>query len=128
MEHRCGRRSALDVPVRVHLSAGRAVEGRMLNLSLSGAWVRLESRVPALSRVVLEVDEVSLRDARMHLIAGYAVRETGGGIGVEWSEFAPAAVTVLLARTADRPAALYNTGHWTEVPRREPQRSTLQPL
>jgi hypothetical protein len=102
MEHRCGRRSPLDMSGRLHLSSGRVIEGRLKNLSLSGALMHTDGPVPLLSRVVLEVDNDDLRQAHLHRITGYVVREATQGIGIEWAEFAPTAVTVLLSWSAAR--------------------------
>ena len=102
MEHRCGKRSTLDMPVSLHLGSGSVVEGRMVNLSLSGALASLEGAIPPLSRVVVEIDSEELRRARMHLVPGYVVREAAEGVGIEWAEFAPPTVVVLLSGSAAR--------------------------
>lgn len=107
MEHRHGRRSTLDVSGRLHLSSGRVIEGRLKNVSLSGALMHIDGLVPVLSRVVVEVDNDELRQAQLHLISGHVVREAteGVGFGIEWTEFAPSAVAVLLSwATARLPA------------------------
>ena len=102
MEHRHGRRSTLDVSGRLHLSSGRVIEGRLKNASLSGALMHINGPVPVLSRVVVEVDNDELRQAQLHLISGHVVREAAEGAGIEWTEFAPAAVVVLLSWAAAR--------------------------
>jgi hypothetical protein len=71
--------------------------GRLADLSVSGALVRAESELRLLSRVYLYLDVPPLRHKHQSpVICGYVARKTKDGVGIEWCEFAPAAVGELL--------------------------------
>jgi hypothetical protein len=98
MEHRWGKRSALDIGIRLHLGSGEADTARIANASLSGAFVSTTRRLPAFTRVVVEIPAASgSRDAPRRVPA-YVVRTTPDGLGLEWQEFAPPAIISLLGR------------------------------
>jgi hypothetical protein len=97
MEHRWGKRSALDIAVRLRLGSGAVEAGRIANASLSGAFVRTPTRLPAFTHVLVELG--GERQNRPHCIPAYVVRAALDGLGLEWSEFAPPAIASLLART-----------------------------
>jgi hypothetical protein len=88
MEQRWGFRQSTDVLVR--LLAGRATigTGRMLNISLSGAF--LETRTSMLEAVPIELEAVSVPhgSGTNRLIGANIVRRTHAGAGIEWV-FAP---------------------------------------
>jgi hypothetical protein len=102
MEHRWGKRSALDIGVRLRLSSGAVDTGRLVNASLSGAFALTRHCLPGFTRVVVELDSGAARQSAPQRIPAYVVRVASDGLGLEWSEFAPPAIATLLART--RPA------------------------
>lgn len=87
-----------------------------MNLSVSGASIRADLDLRPLSRiqVIIELPQRARHEAPS--IAAYVSRTSKDGIGVEWCEFAPAAVTQLLQsfsarrsirlRKAEAPAAI----------------------
>jgi hypothetical protein len=89
MEHRWGRRTSLWTTVRLRSEIG-AADGRVRDASASGAFVETGLRITAGSRV-----EIEFRGA---WIAAIVVRADEGGLGLEWHEFAPAAVVATLER------------------------------
>lgn len=104
MEHRWGKRSLVDIPVTLHLGSGTAVNARMTNVSLSGALLQTEVRVPVFSQALVELE---LCDPRPHteFVPGYVVREAVDGVGLEWNEFSPSVIENLTRGGAARLAA-----------------------
>jgi hypothetical protein len=120
MEHRWGKRSALDIGVRLRLGSGAVDTGRLVNASLSGAFVRTSHCLPAFSRVVVELDSGAARQSAPQRIPAYVVRVAPDGVGLEWSEFAPPAIATLLvgtvavrSRNAGVRSAENQADHWT---------------
>jgi PilZ domain len=99
MEHRWGKRSALDIGVRLRPGSGAVDTGRLVNASLSGAFVRTGHCLPAFTRVVVELDSGGARQSAPQRIPAYVVRVVPDGFGLEWNEFAPHAIAALLAST-----------------------------
>ena len=99
MEHRWGKRSALDIRIRLHLHSGAVDAGRIANASLSGAFVRPARSLPAFTRVVVELDGGTARQSAPQRVPAYVVRTAPDGLGLEWYEFSPPAIAALLART-----------------------------
>jgi hypothetical protein len=99
MDHRWGRRQPTDVAVRFVAKAGMTGTGRVLNISLTGAY--LETRVPLrlLSLVYLEPETSLSGDDTRRRIAASVVRRDALGVGLEWCEFSTGA-TDLSARLA----------------------------
>jgi hypothetical protein len=95
MEHRWGERIRVDMPVQVSADHGAGIRGRMRNLSLSGALLRIDAdlRLNALIEVSVE------RSAPLHrpvLILARVSRRREEDVGIEWCEFAPIIVKDLL--------------------------------
>jgi hypothetical protein len=114
MEHRWGKRSALDVAVRLRRGSGAVDTGRIANASLSGVFVRTTTRLPVFTRVLVELDGSGARQSAPERIPAYVVRAAPDGLGLEWSEFAPSAVDLLSARTIavrSRNAGMQDVGH-----------------
>ena len=99
MEHRWGKRSSVDIPVVLHAGSGSRIRGRMANLSLSGALVLTDVRLPVFSQVMLELEGL-WSNAEMPPIAAYVARAANGGIGLEWDEFSPLPIAELLSPAA----------------------------
>lgn len=87
MEHRCGERVTLRVPVRIR-RAGWDAAGMITNVSLSGGFVRTRLQAPILSLIEMRVFGAS--------VSAYVVRVNSRGIALEWFEFAPAGIARLL--------------------------------
>ena len=88
MEHRWGKRIAVELPVTVvHVTAKRAGPGCLQEISLGGALLVTpwELNVGATVQVLLSGrDEIP--DA---LIEASVVRRCGAAIAIEWLDFAP---------------------------------------
>jgi hypothetical protein len=94
-EHRWGARIRVCIPVHVASPSVTGIDGRIKNLSLSGALMKTDFDLPLNSRI-----EVSLKlppplkgDAT---IEGHVTRKRNEDVGVEWCQFAPSAVKDLL--------------------------------
>jgi hypothetical protein len=94
-EHRWGARIRVSVPVRVSSPSETAIDGRMRNLSLSGALLTTPLAAPLNSRITLTLalPSPSQGDA---VIEAHVTRRDNGDVGIEWCQFAPAAVKDLL--------------------------------
>jgi hypothetical protein len=98
MEHRCGYRRAVNVPVILRTRLGLAGRAIISDLSASGAFVSTSLPVAVHAVVVVQFD-VQGTDGRARRVNVEAeiVRHTTTGFGLEWTEFAPAAVRELYA-------------------------------
>jgi hypothetical protein len=97
MEHRYGVRylSAIDVYVRSH--SGRvAARGRVLDVSISGAFVSTSLSIAPLSSITLEVVAAVGATRRCTPIEAQVIRRTDSGLGIEWKELTPAALSQLV--------------------------------
>jgi hypothetical protein len=106
MEHRCGQRVPVDVRLPVRLKAWpRLGGGHLRDVSVSGAFIETDQKPQLLGLVEVEVRvaDAGMRSARAlqtHVIPACTVRWDRSGIGVEWLELAPAAITALIAGKA----------------------------
>ena len=82
MEHRFGRRFRCGTAVHVSADSGVAGEGRLANVSLSGAYVQTALDLPLFALV----DLVASRDGRTVERRACVVRKEATGVGVEWCE------------------------------------------
>jgi hypothetical protein len=95
MEHRWGERIRMDMPVRVSADEVAGILGRMRNLSLSGALLRIDAnlRLNALIEVSVELPQQSHPPA---ILLAHVSRKGKEDVGIEWCEFAPIVVKDLL--------------------------------
>ena len=100
MEHRCGTRVPMSMSVRLDMPS-RVLEGRILNLSLSGAFVSTPERLPEQTKLVVEMSlQGELGSMRPWRVPAHIVRVSDTGFGLEWDAFAPWPILTLLRRTA----------------------------
>ena len=93
-EHRWGARIRVSIPVHVTSPSTTRFDGRIKNLSLSGALMTANSELPLNSRIEVTLELPSpLGDA---VIAAHVARRVNGEVGIEWCQFAPNAVKDLL--------------------------------
>ena len=86
----------LRVNIPLNISAnGLSGEGRIQDLSLSGALVKAEADLRLYALVKVSID-MAWRSQKPAQIMGYVSRKKAGGVGVEWCEFAPSIVKDLL--------------------------------
>jgi hypothetical protein len=113
MEHRWGERIKVDIPVQIAAPPLSLRAARIANLSLSGACIKAEFELRALSRVEVVISLPFKPGGDISRITAYVTRCNKTGIGVEWCEYAPPAVNELMQalnpnrsgrmRTGDRP-------------------------
>lgn len=89
MEHRCGRRFSIDVPVSMIALPSTIGGGRLLNMSSTGAFIQTRLVFPVLTLVYLESPDALRRDRLSERRAACVVRQCVSGIGIEWFDVAP---------------------------------------
>jgi hypothetical protein len=98
MEHRCGQRHAVDFPVRLRTNNGVLAQGRIQDLSFSGAFIVTPVALPQFSEVHViplpQREGIRASDA----IPAQVIRRTDAGMAIEWTEVGLASVRVLLER------------------------------
>jgi hypothetical protein len=86
---------AVNIPVQLVSEGSPTVHGQLRNLSLSGALVTTDRALPL--HAYLEISFESLGAGHgPEIVMARVMRNLEGGVGVEWCEFAPSAVTDLL--------------------------------
>ncbi len=116
MEHRWGERVQVDFPVRVIAHRFSVREGRLADLSVSGALVKAELEARVLSRIQVAIDSPLWPKHDSPIVEAYVARRYKHGFGIEWCEFAPRAVSDLLRAIVNRPHAhLRHRGGSTSV-------------
>src|SRR5690349_15542009 len=102
MEHRCGYRRIVNVPVRVRTRGGLAGQATLSEVSLSGARLNCSVPLPLMSVVLVQfaVRRGEGGPKRVTLEAE-VIRQTDAGFALEWTEFAPEAARALYAPRID---------------------------
>ncbi len=96
MEHRWGERQRVNIPVKLHQARSSvAFNGRLINLSMSGALVIADVSVRLLSRIHLTF-LMDYAEHGPHRIAAYVARKHSSVFGVEWCESTSPALNTLL--------------------------------
>jgi hypothetical protein len=103
MEHRWGERVQVDFPVRVIAHRFSVRDGRLADLSVSGALVKAEFEARVLSRIQVALDSPLWPKHESPIVEAYVARRYRHGFGIEWCEFAPHAVSELLRAVVTRP-------------------------
>ena len=96
MEHRWGNRVSVDIGVRISARVGIIGVGRILDISVSGAWIRTRLDLSALSRVMLAFDPIPVLKHEGSSVGAYVTRTSREGFGVEWYELDPPFLSELL--------------------------------
>jgi hypothetical protein len=103
MDHRWGQRVVVDLAVQLLCHPRTVAVGRLMNCSVSGAFVRT-GLVPALLAPVRILGFLSEHEGmRREAIEGYVVRRERGGFGIEWFELAPAGICRFLVAGVSLP-------------------------
>ena len=109
MEHRWGKRFAVDLPVTVvHVMTNRVGDGCLQDISLGGALLRSPWELTIGARVQVQIVG-STDPGKDALIDARVVRRSGDAIAVEWFDFAPSDAIDLVRTQSGRrasPAAL----------------------
>jgi hypothetical protein len=113
MDHRWGRRVQVEFPVRVAAHRFAVRDGRLIDLSVSGAFIEADLDARVLSRVQVTLILPAYPRHEAPMIEAYVARKHRHGIGVEWCEFAPRAVRDLLRETVNGSFALYDRSRRT---------------
>lgn len=98
MEHRLGVRVPICIPVTLDHAGETPVFGRMLNVSLSGAYVETRTRFPLLTRINLACEWALQNHSLEPCITAFVTRMSPVGVAIEWLDFAPQAVRDLMSR------------------------------
>jgi hypothetical protein len=97
MEHRWGQRIPLGHLVRLDARPACMAFGVLRDASLSGGYVETAANVPVQARLHLELEWIYWSRAERCRIAAYVVRVDEHGIAVEWCDFAPASIGLLIS-------------------------------
>ena len=92
---RWSRRIAVDIPVQVAADGSPTIYGHLKDLSLSGALVVTNHALRLHAYIEISIKPLEMGHAAVRIMAR-VTRNLEGGVGVEWCEFAPSAVTDLL--------------------------------
>ncbi len=118
MEQRWGQRLQVNLPVRVSSHAFSMREGRLTDLSVSGAHLTVDLGLRVWSRVEVTVVLPSRSKYHAPALQAFVTRKGRDEFGIEWCEFAPPAVRELLRSAVRHPYA---------APRRPAMRAMLRP-
>jgi hypothetical protein len=86
MEHRWGKRQATNLPVRLFTTAPKIGSGRLVNISLTGAFVETPMQLRLLSVVYLCPASSRSPRRKPKGMAACVVRRDAAGFGLEWCE------------------------------------------
>lgn len=89
MEHRWGDRRKMMLRVRLYGPGPQSAIGRLMDVSLSGCYIKTMATLSTLIPIHIEVDERqggNAAAAPMRL-SGRVIRQGATGVGVEWEEF-----------------------------------------
>lgn len=96
MEHRWGERFKLELPLRLYASLRTVAVARTRDVSLSGAFLEVRTRIPRLCHLIVELEEDSGIERARWRIPAYVVRGDESGLGIEWCTFGPPPIRALL--------------------------------
>lgn len=103
MEHRLGTRVPLCLPARLDMRGETSALGSLLNVSLSGAYVA----TPRIYQLLSPIDILCARFGDDHAepsgVSAYVIRKAELGVGVEWREFAPQTIRLLVKLAQSTP-------------------------
>jgi hypothetical protein len=85
----------VDIPVQVATDGSPIIHGHLKELSLSGALVITDQALPLHAFVEISIETLDTGHG-VESVMARVMRNLEGGVGVEWCEFAPSAVTDLL--------------------------------
>jgi hypothetical protein len=92
MDHRWGKRIVVDLAVQLLCHPRTIAVGTLVNVSVSGAFVRTGLMPELLAPVRILGFLSEYEGMRREAIEGYVVRRERGGFGIEWFELAPAGI------------------------------------
>jgi hypothetical protein len=92
---RWSRRIAVEIPVEVAADGSPTIHGHQKNLSLSGALVTTDHALPLHAYIEISIKPRETAHGAVRVMAR-VTRNLEDGVGVEWCEYAPNAITDLL--------------------------------
>jgi len=102
MDHRWGERIKVDFPVRLVTHAFSRRDARLMDLSVSGAYILTNIFIRPHSRVEVALLASPWARHEAVVVSGYVTRRYRAGVGIEWCEFAPPPIGSLLHSVARR--------------------------
>ncbi|HWW78431.1 MAG TPA: PilZ domain-containing protein [Steroidobacteraceae bacterium] len=75
---------------------GTRARGRLLDVSISGAFVSTSLSIPPLSSITIELLSVIAAARRFKPIEAQVIRRTERGLGIEWKELTAASLSQLV--------------------------------
>ena len=102
MEHRWGERVQVDFPVRLTAHRFSVTDGRLTELSVSGALVEADFEARVLSRIRIAIVLPLWPKHQSPTVEAYVARKFKGQFGIEWCEFKPQAINRLLQTSIAR--------------------------
>lgn len=94
MEHRWGRRMPCFAAVRLSAGNGATGQGRLRNVSMSGAY--LETSVPLSLFTPVEIAVTRTDGTEAPVLRGCVVRRDAEGVGIEWADIMAGPICPLL--------------------------------
>lgn len=88
MEHRWGRRRSADVTVQFMALPGTIGTGRVLNISVTGAFMATTVPLRLFSILYVAPGGAWADDRDTECLVAYVVRRDATGVGLEWCESA----------------------------------------
>ena len=107
MDRRWGERIKVDFPVRLMAHPFAKRDGRLTDLSVSGASIKTSAVIRLKSRVEVTLLANCWARHEAVVVHAYVARRYREGVGIEWCEFAPPPVGSLLHSMARRPYAFH---------------------
>jgi hypothetical protein len=105
MNHRCGNRIALDLPVLVmNPVTSHCGTGRLVNISLNGALITGSPDSHVGARIQVSIGVASGMTSSTSVIDAYLVRKAGPAFAIQWAQFAPAEIVALVKEPRHPPA------------------------
>jgi hypothetical protein len=95
MEHRWGSRTLVNQTVQV-VTAHLTSIARLRDVSASGAFLSTSLNAPYLGRVHVQLTDLHNLRTSKHVLEAQVIRKAPDGIGIEWCDFCPASVAVLI--------------------------------
>lgn len=102
MEHRWGHRVAVDLEVRLLNGTQLLGTGRIVNASVSGAFIETSDPVPQFSNLMLQSISAGDESGNAENIPACVLRVDHRGVGVEWRDMACPAVIAIVTHAAQR--------------------------
>jgi hypothetical protein len=96
MERRWGQRISVRIPVLAQLGTRALFRAHLENISLSGAYMAVPRPITCDGTCFVRWASNQVSVDERPPVMGHIVRWTADGLGIEWAEFAPRPVWLLL--------------------------------